>query len=101
MSESEIVIPAPQLTEFARRVLEAVKVPPQKAELVANSLVAANLRGVDSHGVQLLAFYVEQIEFGDLHPAAEGHIISENGGSMIFHGEDGLGQHVANVCSDH
>jgi LDH2 family malate/lactate/ureidoglycolate dehydrogenase len=101
MSEPDIVISSSELITFARQLLEAVKVPPPKAELVATSLVAANLRGVDSHGVQLLAFYVEQIEFGDLNPAAEGHIISENGGSLVFHGEDGLGQHVANVCSDH
>jgi LDH2 family malate/lactate/ureidoglycolate dehydrogenase len=101
MTQSDIVILAPELTTFARQILEAVKVPAVKAELVARSLVAANLRGVDSHGVQLLAFYVEQIEYGDVNPAAEGHIISENGGSMIFHGEDGLGQHVADVCSDH
>jgi len=101
MSDPEIFISAPELTQFARNILEAVKVPPDKSDLAATSLVAANLRGVDSHGVQLLAFYVEQIEHGDLIPTAEGHVISENGGSMIFHGEDGLGQHVANVCSDH
>src|SRR5438105_2823116 len=101
MPDPDILSPAPELILFARQILEAVNVPPAKADLVATSLVAANLRGVDSHGVQLLAFYVEQIEAGDVHPAAEGHIISENGGSMVFHGEDGLGQHVANVCSDH
>jgi LDH2 family malate/lactate/ureidoglycolate dehydrogenase len=101
MPDPDIVVPASDLIPFARQILEAVKVPPPKAELVATSLVAANLRGVDSHGVQLLAFYVEQIEHGDMLPSADGHIISENGGSMVFHGEDGLGQHVANVCTDH
>ena len=101
MPDPDILISAPELISFARHILESVNVPPAKAELVATSLVAANLRGVDSHGVQLLAFYVEQIEAGDLIPAADGHIISENGGSMVFHGEDGLGQHVANVCTDH
>src|ERR1043166_578169 len=101
MPDADILIPARELTCFAQQILEAVKVPPAKAELTAASVVAANLRGVDSHGVQLLAFYVEQIEHGDLIPAAEGHIISENGGSMVFHGEDGLGQYVANVCSAH
>ena len=101
MPEPDIVISSPELIIFARQILEAVKVPPDKAKLTAASLVAANLRGVDSHGVQLLAFYVEQIEYGDLNPSAEGHVISENGGCMIFHAEDGLGQHVADVCSDH
>src|SRR5436190_19322326 len=101
MSEPDILVPARELTHFARQILEAVKVPPAKADLVATSLVAANLRGVDSHGAQLLAFYVEQIESGDVIPTAEGHVISENGGSMVFHAEHGLVQHVANVCSGH
>jgi LDH2 family malate/lactate/ureidoglycolate dehydrogenase len=101
MADPDILIPAPDLVLFARQILEAVKVPAAKADLVATSLVAANLRGVDSHGVQLLAFYVEQIEHGDMLPLADGHIASENGGSMVFHGEDGIGQHVANVCTDH
>src|SRR5437763_5095563 len=101
MAEPDILISAPELVSFARQILESLKVPKPKAQLVATSLVAANLRGVDSHGVQLLTFYAEQIEHGDVDPTADGHIISENGGSMIFHGEDGLGQHVADVCSDH
>jgi LDH2 family malate/lactate/ureidoglycolate dehydrogenase len=101
MSEPDILISAPELTTYIQQVLEAVKVPKPKAALVATSLVASNLRGVDSHGVQLITFYVEQIEYGDMNPHADGHIISENGGSMVFHGEDGLGQHVAQVCSDH
>jgi LDH2 family malate/lactate/ureidoglycolate dehydrogenase len=42
------------LTRFAYQLLIAIKVPHPKADLVAKSLVAANLRGVDSHGLQLL-----------------------------------------------
>lgn len=49
------------LTRFAYQLLIAAKVPDSKAELVAKSLVAANLRGVDSHGLQLLSFYVDLI----------------------------------------
>jgi LDH2 family malate/lactate/ureidoglycolate dehydrogenase len=101
MSEPDILISAPELTRYIQQILESLKVPQPKAELVATSLVAANLRGVDSHGVQLITFYAEQIESGDVRPAAAGHIVSENSGSMVFDGENGLGQHVANVCSAH
>ena len=31
---------------------------------------SANLRGVDSHGLQLLPFYVEQMEHGNINVAA-------------------------------
>ena len=45
-------------------ILKAAGVSDDTATLVATSLVASNLRGVDSHGVQLLPYYVEQLEAG-------------------------------------
>ena len=54
------------LARFVERILIAAHVPEPKAALVADSLVASNLRGVDSHGVQLLPWYVEQISTGDM-----------------------------------
>ena len=58
------------LTRFAYELLIAAKVRPAKADLVATSLVAANLRGVDSHGLQLLPFYIELILMGKYrHPS--------------------------------
>jgi LDH2 family malate/lactate/ureidoglycolate dehydrogenase len=67
------------LIGFAYQLLTAVKVPHPKADLVARSLVAANLRGVDSHGLQLLPYYLEQIEWGDMDAKTDGRVISENG----------------------
>ena len=68
---------------------------------MAASLVESNLRGVDSHGVQLLPYYVEQIEAGDMIPTADGHVISENGACLLFDGENGMGQPVAETCCAH
>jgi len=89
------------LSNFAEAILKAVTVSERKARLVADSLVAANLRGVDSHGVQLLPYYVEQIEAGDLNPAADGHTISEAGSCLLYNAENGIGQAVAETCCDH
>src|SRR5947208_1939890 len=101
MADPDIRIPSPELSCFAQQILEALQVAEPKARLVATSLVAANLRGVDSHGVQLLPYYVEQIEYGDVIPAADGHILSENGGSVVYHAEHGLGQQIADICTGH
>ena len=89
------------MSNFAEAILKAVTVSERKARLVADSLVAANLRGVDSHGVQLLPYYVEQIEAGDLNPAADGHTISETGSCLLYNAENGIGQAVAETCCDH
>ena len=64
-----------ELSSFAESILRAVNVPEHKASLVATSLVAANLRGVDSHGVQMLPYYVEQLEAGDMSKTADGRVI--------------------------
>ena len=50
--------PEMALSKFCRQLLCAVGVPTDNAKLVGDSLVAANLRGVDSHGIQLLPTYI-------------------------------------------
>ena len=95
------VIAAEDLISWATQLLEAARIQAPKARLIADGLVAANLRGVDSHGVQLLPIYVDQIERGDMDPDADGHIISESGGCLVYDGENGIGQHVAGVCCGH
>ncbi len=89
------------LAAFAQELLERSGVPSDKANLVAVSLTASNLRGVDSHGLQLLPQYLEQIKAGNIQPEANGHVISESGACLLFDGERAFGQHVAAVCSDH
>ena len=62
-----------------REVLEASGVPADAARLVSSSLVATNLRGVDSHGVSLLPVYVDQLRSGDMDAGATGKVLSESG----------------------
>ncbi len=95
------VISAENLTSWSAGLLEAATFPRPTALLVAESLVAANLRGVDSHGVQLLPYYVEQVERGDMDPAAEGRVVSESGACLLYDGANGAGQRVAALCCGH
>jgi LDH2 family malate/lactate/ureidoglycolate dehydrogenase len=92
---------APELTEFAGAILVAAGVPRHKAEIVAQSLIASNLRGVDSHGVQLLSYYLDQILAGELDVATDGEVISESGSTMLFDARNGVGQWVAERCCGH
>ncbi|MGA3189029.1 MAG: Ldh family oxidoreductase [Bryobacteraceae bacterium] len=100
-SNDYFLIPHRSLADFARAVLEAVHVPHEAAALVADSLVSANLRGVDSHGVQLLIWYTQQIQDGNIDIHTTGEIASENGSCMVYDGMNGLGQVVSNACCDH
>jgi LDH2 family malate/lactate/ureidoglycolate dehydrogenase len=101
MTHDFVAIHRAPLTEFAQAVLAASGVPPAAAHAVAESLVASNLRGVDSHGIQLLIWYTEQIRNGNIDLHTLGHIATENGACMIYDGDNGIGQVISGVCCDH
>src|SRR5690242_4078515 len=94
-------ISANSLKLFTGKILIAAGVPPSAAELISDSLVSANLRGVDSHGVQLLPLYIQQIEQGNLDPQAKGHVVFSEGASLLFDAECAFGQVAAAQACDH
>ena len=53
-----------KLSGFCVAVLEKAGVSKENAEIVAHSLLAANLRGVDTHGITRLPIYVERLRAG-------------------------------------
>lgn len=65
-----VVLGADQLRPWAQLVLESLGAPSGTASAVAHSLVEADLRGHDSHGVRRLAPYAASIREGRLDPAA-------------------------------
>ncbi len=95
------VVPAARLRAWSEGVLVASGVAPEHAALVAESLVAANLRGVDSHGIHLLVSYLDQIHAGDVDVAAVGQVAVESGALMVYDGCNGLGQVVSSACVGH
>ena len=94
-------VAAPVLRNFTESILVTAGVPPHKAAIVAASLVASNLRGVDSHGIQLLTFYVDQLLAGEMDPHADGRVVSESGSCLLFDGQNGIGQWIAETCCGH
>ncbi len=95
------LISVAQLTRFAGDILIGAGVPAGKAEVAVSCLVAANLRGVDSHGMQLLPFYVDQLLAGEMDPHTDGRVISESGSCLMFDGQNGIGQWIADICCRH
>src|SRR5258706_3185498 len=60
--------PAEALKRFATEVFARTGMPKADAAVVADVLVWANLRGVDTHGVLRIPRYVDLIETGDMNP---------------------------------
>lgn len=101
MEHAEIRVEFQALAGFAQRAVEAAGVEAWKAKLVAECLVSANLRGVDSHGIQLLPIYVERIEAGEVDGKAEGRVVSESGATLVYDGQNAIGQVVSEICTEH
>ena len=83
-----------KLSDFCVAVLEKAGVPNENAEMVAHSLLAANLRGVDTHGITRLPIYVERLRAGLTKGHAEGAVVAETPNTAVYDGQDGLGQVV-------
>jgi LDH2 family malate/lactate/ureidoglycolate dehydrogenase len=96
-----LVFTADALRTTVRSLLMALGAPEGHARVVADSLVAANLRGVDSHGIQMLTTYIQQLRAGGINVPASGHVEREDGVCLRYHGENGLGQVVSDRCTDH
>src|SRR5436305_1494661 len=82
------------LTHFTAGILTRAGVEPDVAQTVAQSLVLANLKGHDSHGVIRVPDYFAWIERGWIVPDARPEIVSENGSILIVDGHFGFGQLV-------
>src|ERR1700754_5093161 len=89
------------LTQFCEDILQGAGVPPHKAKVTAACLVASNLRGVDSHGIQLLPFYIDQLLASEMDPHTDGRVISESGSCLHFDAANGIGQWAAETCCNH
>lgn len=83
---------ADQLRGLMTGLFEAVGTPAETSAFIANSLVAANLTGHDSHGVIRILQYIEVVESGALDPKAEAEVVSIDGATLKVDGKWGWGQ---------
>jgi ureidoglycolate dehydrogenase (NAD+) len=94
-SESRTVS-AERLLDFCRRLLVAAGLSADDARVVAESLVEANLRGVDSHGVARLPHYLRRIAHGSINPQPRMRTFQLGPAVARIDGDHGLGQVVMN-----
>jgi uncharacterized oxidoreductase len=83
---------AETLTEFATRLLAAGGLGNDEAALIAHSLVGANLRGHDSHGVMRIPSYLDACGKGEVVPAAPLTTLRESPSIFVGDAHWGFGQ---------
>ncbi len=83
---------ADRLVTFARSLFVAAGVPADEAQIVATSLVGANLAGHDSHGVIRITQYLQGVADGHLKPGTPLSIVHETPAVLVCDGGWNLGQ---------
>lgn len=83
------------LKTLVLQVFDRLGVKEKEAQIIADVLLAADLRGVDSHGVGRLGFYVDQIKNGSILPLAVPQVIHETPVSALIDAQNGLGHPVS------
>ncbi len=96
----EISLSADEGAGFCLDMLGQLSVPDEEARACADSLVDASLRGVDSHGVTMVAIYAERIRSGQIRPGRKWIVRREGPGSALCDGQHGVGPHHASAAVD-
>lgn len=79
------------LSTYVQRVLCALGVSEDGARTTADCLIAADLRGVASHGVGLLPIYARRLRRGTMEPRPVLSVIREGPAFVAVDGGNGLG----------
>jgi LDH2 family malate/lactate/ureidoglycolate dehydrogenase len=89
------LVPAERLRTLVARVFAAVGASVADAETVAEVLVEADLRGVESHGTTRVAGYVSMVRLGLINPAPKVSVLRETGSTAMLEGDRAFGIVVA------
>jgi LDH2 family malate/lactate/ureidoglycolate dehydrogenase len=86
------VVSAGALRRHSQALFVALGVPGADAAAVADTLVEADLRGVHSHGANLMALYVDRIRAGQIKAVTKVVTLRDDGSTVVLDGGLGLGQ---------
>ena len=89
---AETLVRAAQLREFVVRVLVKKSMFQFDAEVVADRMLEADLRGLDGHGCRALGHYVEVMDLGDIDPRARVLVEHETPAVATLDGSRAMGQ---------
>ncbi len=90
------------MKKYCADIFEKAGLRTEDAEIFADGLVTADLRGVASHGISRTKVYSERIEQGAVNTEAVPKIIVDSGAVMTIDGDNGAGivtaRKVMDIC---
>jgi L-2-hydroxycarboxylate dehydrogenase (NAD+) len=91
---TDLRVSASNLTGFVCCAFVAAGLPKADAQILADLMVEADLRGSDTHGVIRLPLYVRRLRAGGINAAPNIHVISERDSVALIDGDNGMGHLV-------
>ena len=96
MTEKIYNVAFDKLEAFMKDVFVGIGVPEDDAAVCAEVLIAADKRGIDSHGIgRLKPIYYDRIKLGIQNPVTEFEIVRESPTTAVIDGHDGMGHVIA------
>lgn len=93
-------VAADALLALVAAVFERCGMDRPDARLLADSLVAADLRAVNSHGVMRVPEYVKKLTTGGVNPRGRPSIARDGGACLVVDGGNSMGQIAAQFAMD-
>ena len=88
-------LPVDFLYKFMLDVFITAGVPADDAKTCADVLIAADLRGIESHGIGRLKMYIDRIKTGQQIPVTQVEVIRETPTTALVDGHHGMGMVIA------
>jgi LDH2 family malate/lactate/ureidoglycolate dehydrogenase len=95
MSAAPVELAVDAVGRFARAAYVAAGMAPGDADTVVDNQLWADLRGVDTHGVQRVSWYLRWFREGRCDPTTQLEIVRRRSTAVVGDGHGGLGQLVA------
>lgn len=91
MSENVVYLPVDTLRRFMVDVLLSTGVPQEDAEICADVYIAADVRGIESHGVGRLKYYWERLKSGQHQPVTNFEVVRDAPAVATVDAHHGMG----------
>jgi LDH2 family malate/lactate/ureidoglycolate dehydrogenase len=95
MTDTPVLVRHERLHAFLADLLVAMKMSRENAEVTAGLMVRTDLRGVDSHGIDMLPRYHELWREGVIAMDAESTVARDDAATALLDGQKGLGHPVS------
>ncbi|PKL13398.1 MAG: malate dehydrogenase [Spirochaetae bacterium HGW-Spirochaetae-4] len=80
-----------RIRNYCTAIFVAHGVPDYDAHVVADSLVTANLRGLDSHGITRVGIYADRLKKKLVNSVAHPKVVKDKNAMLLIDGDNGMG----------